>query len=53
MSFDVLADFYVKGYNAVRESEYIAEGSHEVMVIIHDAFQVCLDIPALLTFILV
>ncbi|KAK4690007.1 hypothetical protein P7C73_g123, partial [Tremellales sp. Uapishka_1] len=32
MSFDVLADFYVQGYNAVRASEYIASGANEVMV---------------------
>jgi glucan 1,3-beta-glucosidase len=39
MDFNVLADFYVKGYQVVRSNEYIQEGDHEVMVVIHDAFQ--------------
>ncbi|KAK8864468.1 hypothetical protein IAR55_001718 [Kwoniella newhampshirensis] len=43
MEFDVLADFYVKGYNAVRGAEYIPEGFNEVMVVIHDAFQPVLN----------
>jgi len=40
MDFNVLADFYVKGYAAVRNSEHIVDGNNELMVIIHDAFQV-------------
>ncbi len=40
MDFDTLANFYVHGYATVRASEYIASGSNEVMVVIHDAFQV-------------
>jgi hypothetical protein len=40
MDFDTLADFYVKGYEVVRASETILDGSNEVMVVIHDAFQV-------------
>jgi glucan 1,3-beta-glucosidase len=43
MDFNVLADYYVQGYNTVRASEYIAEGSQEVMVVIHDAFQPLLN----------
>jgi hypothetical protein len=39
MDFDTLADFYVKGYEVVRASETILDGN-EVMVVIHDAFQV-------------
>jgi hypothetical protein len=40
MDFYTLADFYVKGYQAVRSSETIIDGANEVMVVIHDAFQV-------------
>ena len=40
MEFASLADFYVQGYGAVRSSEHIVSGNQEVMVIIHDAFQV-------------
>ncbi|WWD17228.1 hypothetical protein CI109_101666 [Kwoniella shandongensis] len=43
MNFDVLADFYVQGYNAVRGAEHIQESSNEVMVVIHDAFQPVLN----------
>ncbi|WVR07113.1 hypothetical protein IAU60_004153 [Kwoniella sp. DSM 27419] len=39
MDFYTLAEFYVKGYQAVRANEHIIEGSKEVMVVIHDAFQ--------------
>ncbi|WVO16134.1 hypothetical protein L204_103802 [Cryptococcus depauperatus] len=39
MNFYELADFYVKGYRAVRDNELIIDGSKEVMVVIHDAFQ--------------
>lgn len=40
MDFYTLADFYVKGYEVVRASETILDGNNEVMVVIHDAFQV-------------
>ncbi|WWC89245.1 uncharacterized protein L201_004165 [Kwoniella dendrophila CBS 6074] len=43
MKFDVLADFYVKGYQVVRNNEHIIQGSKEVMVVIHDAFQPVLN----------
>lgn len=43
MTFDTLANYYVQGYEAVRASEYIANGSQEVMVVIHDAFQPLLN----------
>jgi glucan 1,3-beta-glucosidase len=43
MNFDVLADFYVQGYQTVRASEFIEDGSQEVMVVIHDAFQPLLN----------
>ncbi|WRT66444.1 uncharacterized protein IL334_003402 [Kwoniella shivajii] len=43
MDFNVLADFYVQGYQAVRDSEHILSGSNEVMVVIHDAFQPVLN----------
>lgn len=43
MDFYTLADFYVKGYQAVRANEHIIEGANEVMVVIHDAFQPLLN----------
>jgi len=43
MNFETLADFYVQGYQTVRANEHIAEGSKEVMVVIHDAFQPLLN----------
>ncbi|OCF60683.1 glucan 1,3-beta-glucosidase [Kwoniella mangroviensis CBS 10435] len=43
MDFNVLADFYVQGYNTVRANEHILSGSNEVMVVIHDAFQPVLN----------
>lgn len=41
MNFYDLAAFYVNGYKTVRASENILAGAKEVMVVIHDAFQVC------------
>ncbi|TYJ54574.1 hypothetical protein B9479_004803 [Cryptococcus floricola] len=43
MSFDDLADFYVKGYKTVRANENIISGANETMVVIHDAFQPLLN----------
>ncbi|KIR40547.1 glucan 1,3-beta-glucosidase [Cryptococcus deuterogattii 99/473] len=43
MDFYTLADFYLKGYQAVRANEHIIEGANEVMVVIHDAFQPLLN----------
>lgn len=40
MNFYDLAEFYVQGYSTVRASENILAGAKEVMVVIHDAFQV-------------
>ncbi|WWC70062.1 uncharacterized protein I206_104007 [Kwoniella pini CBS 10737] len=43
MDFYVLAEFYVKGYQVVRNNEHIISGANEVMIIIHDAFQPILN----------
>ncbi|WVQ80824.1 hypothetical protein IAT38_002931 [Cryptococcus sp. DSM 104549] len=43
MDFYDLADFYIKGYQAVRNAEHIISGANEVMVVIHDAFQPVLN----------
>lgn len=40
MEFQTLADYYTQGYATVRASEHIVSGNQEVMVVIHDAFQV-------------
>ena len=40
MTFDFYADFLMKAYGTIRSSENIIEGQNEVMVIVHDAFQV-------------
>ena len=44
MNFDTLVDFYVQGYATVRNAEHIVDGNHEVMVVVHDAFQVRHDL---------
>ncbi|ORX36578.1 glycoside hydrolase superfamily [Kockovaella imperatae] len=43
MSWDFYAGFLVQAYQAVRSSETVMQGNHEVMVVVHDAFQPILN----------
>lgn len=43
-TFEQLADYYVRAYDAVRASETVLSGASGVMVVIHDAFQPVLNV---------